>query len=63
MTSVFLLRYALRFFIFKFKIKCEASPLFFQKKPHDLQKKTLYRKKEKIIELHVEHTQRHMQSE
>ena len=39
MKSVFLLKHTLRFFIFKFEIKCEALLLYFFNKNHDLQKK------------------------
>ena len=44
MKSVFLLKHTLRFFIFKFEIKCEASLLFFQIKTMTYRKDTLQKK-------------------
>ena len=63
MKSVFLSKYTLRFFIFKFDLNVKHR-LYFSNKSHDLQKKTFHRKKyEKNTELNVVHKWRHMQSE
>ena len=49
MKSVFLLKHTLRFFIFKFEIKCEALLLYFFKKKPWSTEKTLYRKNMKKL--------------
>ena len=61
----------IKVFYFQNLFNCETLLLFFSNKNHGLlRKKTLYRKKKffsadyvKIVELHVVHTWRHMQSE
>ena len=56
MKSVFLLKYTLRFFMFKFNLNVKHRSIFSNKNP-DLQKKHFIEKKyEKVIELHVVHT-------
>ena len=68
MKPVFLLKCTLRFFTLKFDLNVKHR--YFSNKNHDLQKKfyrnlsiEIYRKKwGKIIELHVVHKWRHMQS-